>query len=324
MKIDMYTHIRTPKYSDAISKYTFQEMAPIGDLWDLEQRFRIMDMFDDYVQVLTFSLPPVEAIAGPKDAVKLAQLGNDELAELVNKYPDRFAAGVANLPMNDIDAALKEVDRAIKDLGLKGVLIYTNINGKPPDSPEFMPLYEKMAHYDLPIWIHPHREHTVADYRTESESKFNLYAALGWPYETQLTMSRLTCSGVLESYPNLKFITHHCGGGIPYIGNRITGFLGTYLAQHPDTSLTRLTKEPIEYLRMFYGDTAIGGNTAAIECGYAFFGAEHVVFGTDMPYGRERGKHGITQAISSITEMALADSDRQKIFEGNAKKLLHL
>lgn len=324
MKIDIYTHILTPKYWDRIKKHCSPTMQRITALWDLEQRFRVMDKYEQYKQVLTFSIPIVEALAGPKEAVELAQIGNDELANILTKYPDRFVAGVANLPMSDIEAALKETDRAINDLGFKGVLIYSNINGKPLDYPEFMPLYEKMAHYDLPIWIHPHREITVSEYSSESKAKYNLHGALGWPYETQLAMSRLVCSGVMENYPNLKFITHHCGGGIPFFARRVNGWLRTFRQQEPDSSLSKLTREPIEYLRMFYGDTAINGDTAALECGHVFFGAEHIIFGSDMPYGGEQGDIAIKETIKGITEMAISDSDKKKIFEDNAKKLLHL
>ncbi|MFC1867950.1 amidohydrolase family protein [Thermodesulfobacteriota bacterium] len=319
MKIDMFTHLITPRFMDIISKrIPFPNGRPVP-LWDLEQRFRIMDKFEDYVQVLTFPQPAIEAVAEHKDAVELARLGNDELSEIITRHPDRFIAGVANLPINDVEASLKETDRAIKDLGLKGILIHTNINGKPLDSPEFMPLYEKMAQYDLPIWIHPRRDNTVADYSTESESKYFIHGSLGWPYETQLAMTRLVCNGVLEKYPNLKFITHHCGGGIPFFGDRIAGFLNTFRKRDPDSSLGRLTKEPVEQLRMFYGDTAIGGSTPALDCGYAFFGAEHIIFGSDMPYGPE---HGIGEAITAVTEMAISDSDKKKIFEDNARRLL--
>ncbi len=244
--------------------------------------------------------------------------------EIVTKYPDRFAAGVAILPMQDVDAALGEADRAIKHLGLKGVLIYTNINGKPLDLPDYTPLYELMAHHDLPIWIHPRRDQMVADYETEKESRYNLYGALGWPYETQLAMSRLVVSGVMEKFPNLKLITHHCGGGMPFFGVRVDSWLNTYMRMNPNSALSHLTKPPIEYFRMFYGDTAIDGNTPGLECGHAFFGAERVIFATDMPFGREQGEYSIKIAIQTINEIAIAGSDRKKIFEENARSLLNL
>lgn len=108
MMIDIFTHILPLKYWQSVSKHASPTMRDITPLWDLEHRFRIMDKYSDYVQILTFSIPRVEAITTGKDAVGLARRGNDELAEILNKHPDRFPAGVANLPMSDFDAALKK------------------------------------------------------------------------------------------------------------------------------------------------------------------------------------------------------------------------
>ena len=94
-------------------------------------------------------------VVSPSDAIELAKIANDEMAELVTKYPDKFIAAVACLPLNDIDAAIKEADRAITQLRFRGVQIFSNINGEPLDAPKFRPLYERMAQHDLPIWIHP-------------------------------------------------------------------------------------------------------------------------------------------------------------------------
>ena len=115
-----------------------------------------MDRLPDVLDVLTVALPPLETVlVTPKDAVELAKIANDEMAELVAKYPDKFLTAVACLPMNDIDAAIKEADRAITHLEFRGVQIFSNIDGEPLDEPKFKPLYERMAQYDLPIWIHP-------------------------------------------------------------------------------------------------------------------------------------------------------------------------
>ena len=212
MKIDIFSHILPPKFLDALSKkappgfYLEDLIRGTPTLSDLDIRFRVLDKYDDYVQILTLGQPPVELVCGPEDATELAKIGNDEMAELVFKHPDRFAGAVACLPMNNMDAALKEADRAIYDLRFRGVQIYTPINGRPLDSPEFMPLYEKMAHYNLPIWIHPQREHSIPDYSTEDRSKYTIASLFGWPYETTVAMTRLVFSGVLEKYPNLKFI----------------------------------------------------------------------------------------------------------------------
>ena len=133
MKIDIFPHILPIKYRDALHKKA--EFGPlinlhnaIPTLWDLDHRFRIMDKFDGLMQVLTITSPPMENIPNEQTAIDLARLANDEMAELVLKYPDRFAAAVASLPMNDMDAALDETDRAIKDLNLRGVQIFTPIN----------------------------------------------------------------------------------------------------------------------------------------------------------------------------------------------------
>lgn len=122
-----------------------------------------MDRYGELVQVLTLGWPPIEDVAGPDKAVDLARMANDEMAELVFKYPEKFVAAIAALPMNNIDAALKEADRAINQLHFRGVYVHTPINDKPLDSAEFLPLYEMMVHYDLPVLIHPMRPMTYPD-----------------------------------------------------------------------------------------------------------------------------------------------------------------
>jgi len=111
--------------------------------------------------------------------------------------------------------------------------------------------------------------------------------------------------------------------GIPFFAKRVAFWLDSIRKAEPDSVLGRLTKEPIEYLRKFYGDTAIPGQPV-LECGYAFFGAEHIVFSTDMPYGGEQGEYMMREAIKAVTEMPITESERKQIFEGNAKRLLHL
>ncbi len=335
MKIDVFAHILPPKYKEALSQHVEANprpgwspltsiIEPDPTLFDMEHRFRIMDKYPDVVQVLTISVAPVEAIAEPKEAAELARLANNEMAELVRKYPDRFVAAVASLPMNDMDAALKEADRAINELKFRGVLIWTPVNRKPMDSPEFMRLYEKMAHYNLPIFIHPQRALTLPDYAGEKRSKYRMYALWGWPYETTLAMTRLVISGVLEKYPKVKFLTHHGGGMVPYFEQRVVGFY-----DHAEMRLNRshkqgLSKAPIDDFKMFYNDTALYGGTAALMCAYAFFGADHLLFGTDTPYDSQDGERCIRETIRSVAEMDIPALDKKTIFEDNAKELLRL
>lgn len=330
IKIDIYPHIMPIRYKEALYEkalhpfYLEEVDNATPTLFDLTNRFRIMGKYEWLTQVLTLASPPVEQVVGPKDAMELSKLANDELAELVTKYPDKFIAAAACLPMNDIDAALDEVDRAIKELNFRGVQIYTPINGKPLDSPEFMPLYEKMSEYDLPIWIHPARGRNTPDYVTEAHSRYWIFSIFGWPYETTAAMTRLVFSGILEKYPNLKFITHHCGGMVPYFEQRIVEAYDYAEVCLQAKYKRALTGPPIEYFRKFYADTAIYGNTPGLMCAYSFFGAEHLLFGTDMPYDSEGGDRYIRQTISSIERMNIPKEEKTMIFEGNAKRLLHL
>jgi predicted TIM-barrel fold metal-dependent hydrolase len=328
LKIDIFPHIVPLRYRDALVKelpadsYWRRVLGTKGPIYDMESRFKIMDVFENYAQVLTISAPPIELVVGPEKASELCIIGNDSMAELVQKYPDRFLAAVGCLPMNNIPAALKEIDRIINKLAFKGIQLYTPINDKPLDSPEFMPIYEKMVKYDLPIWIHPYRPENYADYKTETMSMNRIYHRFGWPYETTAAMSRLVYSGVLAKYPSLKFITHHCGGMVPYFATR-TEDRSDIPANQRTVQYEALTKPASEYFKMFYGDTA-NIPAAALYCGHQFFGTGHVVFGTDMPYGERFGDQFIRAAIEGIEKLQIAEEEKSMIFEGNARKLLKL
>jgi predicted TIM-barrel fold metal-dependent hydrolase len=330
MKIDAFTHILTPKYKETFSKKgkskssIFAYADAIPTLMDLDIRFKIMDQYQDLVQVLTITGPPAHGAAAPKDAVELAKIANDEMAELIMKYPDRFVSAVACLPLTDMDATLKEVDRTITELRFRGVEIFSDIGGKPIDSPEFMPLYEKMAYYDLPIWLHPVRKPTVPDYVGEDASRYLVYMIFGYPYESTVAMTRLVFSGVFDKFPNLKVITHHCGGTVPYLGERIRLIYDQYEMRQGFKYEQPLTKSLIDYYRMFYNDTAVNGSTSALMCGYDFFGAEHILFGTDMPFDSQIGYRYVRETIRSIEEMGIPDSEKKKIFEGNARRIMRL
>lgn len=318
LKIDIFTHIVPAKYKKILRKkvppnsFISELLDNFPSLTDLDIRFGVMDKFEGLVQVLTLGSPPIHDVFGQKDTVELTKAANDEMAELVDKYPDRFIAAIASLPMSDMDAALREVDRAINELHFKGVQIYSDVNGKPLDSPEFMPLYEKMTRYDLPILLHPRRASIVPDYPNENESKYMAFLMFGWPYATTLAMTRLVYSGIFEKYPSLKVVTHHCGAMVPYFAGRI------------EPSGEQLSKSPIDYYRMFYGDTAVNGNAPSLMCGHAFFGADHMLFGTDMPYDEQFGEMFTRQTILAIKQMSIPESDKKKIFEDNARQLLRL
>jgi predicted TIM-barrel fold metal-dependent hydrolase len=280
-----------------------------------------LDRYGELFQVITLGWPPIEAVADPVKAVELSKYANDEMAELVHKYPGRFVAGIAHIPMNNMDEALKELDRAIVELRMRGVQVYSPVNDKPLDSPEFWPLFEKMSDYNLPIFIHPMR--SGPEYKTEKTSKYMIGSIFGWPYETSAAMTRLVFSGVMEKYPNLKIVTHHCGGMIPYFSERLVEFMDqSEMRGHEPRKLSRA---PIDYFKMFYADTAIYGNTPALMCAYAFFGPERLVFGIDMPLGDSTlGYRNYRQTINAIEQMDISAEDKKKIFEENPRKLMRL
>ena len=332
MKIDINAHVITKKFLDTFSQrvgnlnlVAIHPDHPVNmDICNIDMRIEIIDKFDGLVQILTPTGHTLEKFAKPDDAAYLAKVYNDEMANLVLKYPDKFIAAVACLPMNNIDAALREIDRAINELKFKGVLINTPLNGQPLDLPDFMPIYESMSNYDLPIWIHPTRHFSEPDYVNEDESRYGLFHAFRWPYETTIAMGRLVGSGILAKYPNLKFITHHAGGMIPFFASRIGMVTSAFNQMRTDGELPIEGKSTREYFQMFYNDTALDGNEPALMCAHAFFGTEHLLFGTDMPYGAGLGEQFIRRTIDAVEEMNIADSDKEKIFEVNAKVLLHL
>ena len=132
-------------------------------------------------------------------------------------------------------------------------------------------------------------------------------------------MARLVYSGIMEKYPNLKIIPHHCGGMIP--------FFATSRGSNPSQpgEIMKLTKAPVEYFKKFYGDTVLAGNTAALTCGVGFFGADHIIFATDYPYpGGNNPGAVIGDVIKSVEELNLSEEDKAKIFSGNARRLMKL
>ncbi|MBI4480850.1 MAG: amidohydrolase [Acidobacteria bacterium] len=334
MKIDIFPHIFPKPFYERMMQSTTgagfmqKRVRGIPVLADLDLRFRFMDQFPEYVQVLTLAAPPMEAIGDSKTSPELARIANDGMAELVAKHPDRFPAFVASLPMNNMDACLQEVDRVITKLGARGVQIFSNVNGRPLDEPEFRPLFEKMAGYDLPLWLHPTRQSGFTDYPVEKKSRYEMWWVFGWPYETSVAMGRLVFSGIFDAFPGLKIITHHLGAMIPYFEGRIgpgLDQLGARTSEEDKELVTHhLKRRPLDYFRMFYGDSAIFGATAPLECGLAFFGMDRVLFGTDMPFDPEKGTMFIRETIRAVESITIAPTDREKIYDGNARRLLKL
>jgi predicted TIM-barrel fold metal-dependent hydrolase len=338
LKLDIFPHIFPRHFFDRMKRIaeanpalaaSIKRWLNIPVLWDLEARIRMMGTFKGYKQILTLSLPAIEYLGGPEESPALARLANDGMAEIVAKHADRFPAFVASLPMNNVPGALEEMDRAIAKLGAKGVQLFTNVNGRPLDDPEFYPVFERcVKKYDLPIWLHPVRTVKFADYPVEAKSKYEIWWLFGWPYETSACMARIVFSGMLQKLPSLKIITHHLGAMAPYFDERIGLGMDQMGARTSDEDygalLKRLGKRPLDYFKMFYGDTSVNGSAPAIRCGLDFFGPDRVLFGTDCPFDPEGGPTFIRESIRAIDSLKLADSVRNKIYHGNAMKMLRL
>jgi predicted TIM-barrel fold metal-dependent hydrolase len=332
MKIDIFNHIFPKpffdKYIDAGhgGKDIGKRVANIQTIVDVDSRFRILDEFGDYVQVITLPLPPLEILAGPDKSPELAREGNDGLADLVKKH-DRFLGFAASLPMNNPAAAEKEMTRALDELGAFGIQMYTNAAGKPLDAPEFLPLFEEAARRDIPIWIHPARGADFPDYLTETRSQYEIWWTFGWPYETSVAMSRLVFAGYFDKFPNLKIITHHMGGMIPYFEGRV-GYgwdqLGKRTTDVDYVSLLKsMKKRPVDYFKNFYADTALFGAAPATKCGFDFFGLDHVIFASDMPFEPAPGLYA-RETIKCVEGLDLTKEQKDQIYRGNAEKLLKL
>jgi aminocarboxymuconate-semialdehyde decarboxylase len=228
------------------------------------------------------------------------------------------------MPLNDPESAVKEAERAIKDLRLRGVEIGTDLYGKAIDGPEFMPLYEKMEELDRPIFIHPLGEISTPDYKGEKASKYRLWTKIGWPCATAMAVCRLVYSGVFDRYPKLKVVTHHCGGFIPYLAARFDwadDFNETTAGQR-DIDLKE--KGLTYFKRNVYYDTAISGNTGALNCARDVVGLGQMLFGTDAPFDNQFGRRLIRQTIESVERMDLTEGEKKQIYRDNAINLLRL
>ena len=328
MFIDIYTHFFPGEFYAKMTQAAprleniGKRMQAVVAIHDLDERFRQMDPFGDYRQMISLPNPPLEEITDPEMGSELARVANDAMAELVLKHPDRFPGFIAALAMHDMDGAMVELHRSIKDLGARGVQIFTNVDGKPLDLPQYQPLFDAMAEYDLPIWLHPTRPASRSDYASEERSRYEMWWCFGWPYETSIAMSRLVFSGLFDRHPAIKIVTHHMGGMIPFFDGRIGTGMDVLGARTTDEDysevLSSLKKPHLEYFKMFYADTAMFGTNGGIKCGLDFFGPDQVVFSTDAPFAPVR------ETFRSIDELDLDSAQLDKIMFGNAAKLMKL
>ncbi len=328
MKIDAFAHILPPRYAERVfallrargdnSAAEYERMMGLDPtLRDLDARWRLMDeLGGDYRQVLVMAHTSVEHEA-PDVARDLAAVGNDELAGLVATHPERFAGWVAQAALQAGEDGLADIEEAIAG-GALGVQVFTAMQGRCLDHPDYEPFFALMARLDRPIWIHPNRTVQWSDFPlTEPESRYGLYARAGWPTDTTVTMCRLVFAGYLQRWPDLKIIVHHSGGTVPMLAGRLKTLQST-----PDNEAVaqRLELGPLEYLKRFYADTANFGNPIALRAALEFFGVEHVLFGSDFGFSTRFAPETIEDVETVITD----EEVKQTIYERNARRVLRL
>lgn len=329
MKIDCYPHILAAPVRDRLDDLPLPTLRnPV--LLDVDERFRVMDRFEDYTQILVpFPMQPiVPFFASPSVAVDAVRAGNDELAILVDKHPDRFAGWACAVPLFDVDEAERELARCLDELGALGVQLETNVGGVPIDAPAFEALFAEVAARGKAVWLHPVRGKAIPDFASEATGRFGLWQALGWPYETSLVMARLVLGGLFTRHPDLRVIIHHGGAMVPHFCNRLGEVLEHMGQIGFDAELSEavagLDRPVDELLRSFYADTVLFGAEHAVQCVIDYFGVDHVLFGTDMPFDPEQGPGFVRDTIANVDALPLDDAQRAAVYEHNARRLFHL
>ena len=326
MKIDFHNHFYPSEYLKKLEewgrRYEFTHDATglkivkekgarfLGitpQMEDAEKRIADMDRLGLDIQVLTLSTPNVY-FSTRKRNLHLAKLSNDYYAELCQKYPKRFIA-FASVPLGHPEDAIPELQRCVKDLGMKGVVLGTNIDGRHLHVKEFWPFYEEVSRMDLPIFLHP-----MVPTHPETMAEWPLVPLIGFVMDTTLTVSKMVYSGLFEKYPNLTLILPHSGGTIPFLLERINNGYKAF----PDCR-DHISKAPSEYLKNFYYDT-VSFHRPALMCTYHTFGADRMVLGSDYPHVIG----DMARSISNIEELDIPAEDKAKILGGNGKKILKL
>jgi aminocarboxymuconate-semialdehyde decarboxylase len=276
------------------------------DFFDIEVRLDKIKRNRIDMQILTTPHPGVDRFS-PDESAEMSRVINDGLAKVVKKYPKHFQA-LAMLPLIDTKLALKELDRAIFDLGLKGICMLTNIAGQTSDSDFLLPVYERAQSLGVPIFIHP-----TTPVGAQVMKEWRLAIILGFEFDIMLSATRLAYSGILERFPELKFVIAHLGAGIPFLAARIDR------GYHDPTCGIKTKKPTSEYLKELHTD-AVCFYQPALMMAYEFFGADRMVMGSDFPLPIG----DLEAAVPSIEQMKISNEDKEKILGRNVERLLRL
>jgi len=271
-----------------------------------DAKAKIEDMDKAGIQMAALSInDPGPELFG-KDSTAMAVMLNDFIADNVRQHKDRFF-GLATLPFHSTDAMLREFERATGKLGLKGILLYSNLDGKWPDEPSYRPLYAEAEKKGIPILLHPALPMTYS-----AVSDYSMVSMLGLMFDTTIALCRLILSGVLDKHPNLKLVCPHVGGALPYLVGRVD-----HQTQVLKRGAENIRKAPSDYLKQVYFDT-VSPIPMAIQYGIDFGGADHMLYSSDHPWVDP------SLIAGHVEGLKLKAADEAKVFHDNARRLFQL
>jgi aminocarboxymuconate-semialdehyde decarboxylase len=323
MIVDVHTHFFPPGYLSALERgpepYAIDQDSEGRAILTLhgsrivtmtkamtspQHRLADMDRLGVARQVISVTTPNVY-FGPPSRRRDLARMANDGLAEIARQFPDRFAA-MASVPIEDPEAGARELDRAILELGMVGLILGSNVAGRYLDDPAFMPVYERAQALRVPILIHP-----MPPADPDPTFTRGLVPLLGFVFNTTASVARMVLAGVLERLPGLTLILGHLGGTLPYLMQRLDNGYRAY----PEARQA-LPNPPSHYLKRLYYDT-VSFSVPSLECALGAVGAEHIVMGTDYPHVIG----DIEAALRTIGSLALPQAAIAGILGETAKRL---
>jgi len=274
---------------------------------DIDFREQELAKYGVDVQVISLTTPGTH-VETPANAAGLAALVNDAFADVVARKNGKFVA-LATLPLNDPAASVREFERATRQLGFRGAMLFSNINGVALADERFWPLYEVANEAGAILHIHP-----TAPVGVEAMQDYWLMPLVGFLFDTTLAAEKLVFSGVAERFPRIRWVLSHLGGAIPYIAERADRGFHAF-----KECRAKISKPPSEYLKQFYYDT-VNFDPLALKLAIDFAGAEHILAGSDYPH--QIGS--IPEMLKSLGSLHIPEADRAKILGGNAARLLNL
>ena len=323
--IDFHNHYYPPAYLDALRSgpstvkvttdaegnpclhYPGDYNVAVPGHRDIDYRERVLIEHRVDTQVITLTTPGTH-VDTPETAVRLARLVNDAFAEVIASKKGRFTA-LATLPLNDPRAAVAEFERATRQLGLPGAMLFSNVNGVALADQRFWPLYEAANQQAAVLYIHPTNPINV-----EAMQEYWLMPLVGFLFDTTLAAANLVFAGVPERFPKIRWALCHLGGSIPYLVERLDRGFEAF-----DDCRAHIQRPPSDYLKNFYYDT-VNFNPRALELAISFAGMDHILAGSDYPH--QIGS--IPKMLESINALKISDQDKAAIFGGNAARLLGL